>query len=149
MERLCDDTFSLYVRVRDLNRCRLCGADGRHRVATQCAHLISRTYAQCRILGENAWCLCSACHRRYTSRPLEWDALVEAAVGVVEWSRRKSLAQVTTRLDYSSARLPLLYVLREEVRTKTACGLDEQLAKIEARHATFEGRVRDGLVRQA
>ena len=150
LRKLCDDTFALYVRVRDRNRCRLCGADGQRGAATQAAHLISRSYYQCRLLPENCWCLCSSCHRRYSgpAASLQWDELVEKAVGVVEWARRKALAQVPTRIDWSAARLPLLLLLREGVRENTACGLDVQLERIELRHAVYERRIR-GSIQQA
>jgi hypothetical protein len=134
--KLCDDTFALYVRVRDGNRCRLC----RSNFLTQCAHLISRRYESSRIDDTNAWCLCLYCHKRYTEDPLGWDALMETTFGVVEWSKRKHNALVPVRVDYSQAIIPLRLLLLNEVKLRGPCGLEAQLEKLIARHDAREGR---------
>jgi 5-methylcytosine-specific restriction endonuclease McrA len=141
-EELCDDLFSLYVRVRDGNRCRLC----RSTFAPQCAHLISRRYKQCRHLGENAWTLCGTCHPRYTHDPLGWDDLVGVRVGLAEWARRKAAAQITCKPDYSTMAIPLRLLLLREVKTNGDYGLGLQVEKIQARYDALIGGGR-GLVR--
>lgn len=133
-KKLADDTFALYIRVRDGNRCRLC----RSNLFTQCAHLISRRYESCRIDETNAWCLCRTCHKRYTEDPLGWDGLMETTFGVVEWAKRKRDAQVPTRIDYSAARIPLLQMLLREVKARGgAGGLEAQVERIIERHGAF------------
>lgn len=146
---LCDDTFSLYIRLRDRNCCRLCGDDGQRGAATQCAHLISRRYHGRRWSSENAWCLCSRCHDRWTHDPLGWDDLMEASLGVVEWAKQKREAQPISKAtahQLSQMRLPLLLLVREQAR-KGMFGLDAQVEKIEARHARHSEEAMRGIVR--
>jgi hypothetical protein len=130
LEKLCDDTFALIVRIRGANRCKLCRRGG----DTQCAHLISRRYHQCRHNFDNAWCLCRSCHARWTHDPLGWDDLMERTFGAVEWGRRKQLAQVQTRPDYSAMRLPLRLLLLAEANAAGDYGLDAQVEKLLLRH---------------
>lgn len=138
-QKLCDDLFSLYVRIRDGNKCRLCESTFR----VQCMHLISRRYFGCRHLPENGWAGCARCHRRYTSDPLGWDALCEAAVGPVEWAKRKAEAQIPARPDYSLMMHALHRLLAEQIKEAGAFGLEPQ---IEAIYRRMEG-ANDGLIR--
>lgn len=135
LEKLCDDTFALFIRVRGKNRCQLCGANR----GTQCAHLISRRYKQSRHLSANAMCLCMACHKRWTEDPLGWDDLMERMLGPVEWAQRKADARVPTRPDYSLMRIPLRLLLLEEIRQRgTTFGLDAQVEALLLRHEQVE-----------
>lgn len=133
LKKLVDDTFALVVRVRDSNRCRLCNANS----DTQCAHLISRRYEQCRVSLDNAWCLCRRCHARWTHDPLGWDELMERAFGPVEWAKRKSEAQIPVRPDWSALRLVMKWQLVDVLRGG-AHGLDVQAERILARHEEWE-----------
>jgi hypothetical protein len=57
--------------------CLECGT----REGLQCAHLISRRYSATRWDPANAVTLCFRCHKKFTERPLEWDAWCERYVG--------------------------------------------------------------------
>lgn len=142
LEKLCNDTIRLYARVRDENRCRLCGATGN----TQGAHLISCRYKSVAHQPDNLWALCVRCHKRWTEDPLGWDDLMERAFGPVEWSKRKFEAQIPCRPDYSLMRYPLKLLLVTAAAHGTH-GLDAQVDKILARHEEYERRA-DGTVRQ-
>lgn len=133
LEKLCDDTFALVVRLRAGNRCKLCGSD----YMTQCAHLVSRRYKSLRHSFDNAWCLCLSCHKRWTEDPLGWDDLVERAVGIVEWQRRKFEARVPCRPDYSLMRTPLRLLLVGQA-INGAFGLDGQIERILSRHTPYD-----------
>lgn len=142
LEKLCDDTYALIIRLRGGNRCKLCGTNSQ----TQCAHLISRRYHAVRhaLDPANAWCLCARCHARWTNDPLGWDDLMERTFGPVEWARRKAMARVPCRPDYSLMRVPLRLLLVAEMAGGTH-GLDAQVDKILARHEEYERRA-DGLL---
>lgn len=43
----------------------------------ECAHIISRRYANTRTDLDNAICLCSSAHRYFTANPLDFAAFVE------------------------------------------------------------------------
>ena len=82
--------------VRTAGRCERCRS-----VTGQlhCAHIVGRRYAATRTDENNAWCLCSSCHRYLTENPHEhvrfavqtrgedgYDALIQkayASVGLV------------------------------------------------------------------
>lgn len=105
----CDRLFASMVRWRDGDRCRLCRAPYR----PQCAHLISRRYLAVRWDLDNAWCLCAACHKRYTEDPLAWLALMEDTFGREAWRMRVQQARIPTRPDLSMVRLALAEQARE------------------------------------
>lgn len=143
--KLCDELHSLHIRLRDRNRCRLCGSTSN----VQCAHLISRRYKACRWSEENCWALCHGCHMRYTHDPLGWDDLCEKAAGVVEWARRKAAAQVSTKPDYSTLVLALALRLGE---LRKRSGNDYELGKrLDTAMAKVDRQIggAHGLVRQA
>ena len=73
MKRECDRLFAVAVKARDGWACRACGSH----MMPQCAHVVSRRYAATRWSMDNAVCLCSSCHVKYTHRPLEWEAWCE------------------------------------------------------------------------
>jgi 5-methylcytosine-specific restriction endonuclease McrA len=140
---LCDDTYSLIVRLRARGRCRLCGSGG-----VQCAHLISRRYFRFRWSFDslNAWGLCARCHKRWTEDPLGWDALMVDYHGEAAWRQRCVEARVPTRPDLSVLRFALRRLLEEEVRTASGphafdlYGLADRVAAILNRHDKHEGR---------
>lgn len=147
LKELCDDTFSVIIRIRDGDRCRLCNQHFR----VQCAHLVSRRYYGVRWDMRNAWALCWPCHARYTFDGLGWDALVEDAVGVVAWAKLKDearLAGIGDSTDYEALAIALRALLDEQKRESGVPDtLAEVLRKVEERHR--EEGVRHVLVRQA
>jgi hypothetical protein len=140
LKELCDDTFSLIVRIRDGDRCRLCN----QRFRVQCAHLVSRRYYSVRWDLRNAWGLCWPCHARYTFDPLGWDALVEDAVGVVDWAKLKDEARlggIGDSTDYEALAIALRMLLEEQKRESGVPDtLAENLRRLEKRYQ--EGGVR-------
>lgn len=84
--RECDRMFALAVKERDGWSCRACGTQ----MHPQCAHLVSRRYHATRWILDNAVCLCSGCHMKYTHDPLGWEAWIEE-----RWPGR--LAQLKAR----------------------------------------------------
>lgn len=113
LAREADRLFSLWIRARDGQRCRLCGSAER----IQCAHLFSRRYRGARWNEANAWALCSKCHMRYTHRPLEWDDLLRSTLGEgAYWSLRRSAAVIHEQdLQIDIERLRLLLSGRSDV----------------------------------
>lgn len=77
--------------VRARGECRSC-----HRrppsVRVECAHIIPRRHARTRTDLDNAFCLCSACHRRYTENPDEWMHFIDQTIGRAEFERLKAKA---------------------------------------------------------
>ena len=73
MRREADRIFALAVKERDGWSCRACGSHMR----PQTAHLVSRRYHATRWTLDNACCLCSACHVKFTHRPIEWEDWIE------------------------------------------------------------------------
>lgn len=92
-----DTIFSLIIRAPGY--CAECGSHYR----LQCAHGFSRRYRNVRWDERNAWCLCSACHMRFTHRPLEWD----------EWmlDRMGASYEVVRRLALSGEKPDVVVVL--------------------------------------
>jgi hypothetical protein len=135
LKKLSDDCFSLVVRIRDGDRCQLCGGDYR----VQCAHLVSRRYYSVRWSPENAVALCWPCHARYTFDPLGWDAVCEDWKGVVEWAKLKDTARaggLGEKVDYPMLVFALGALLRHTIKDKGSVPtrLREPLAKLETRY---------------
>jgi 5-methylcytosine-specific restriction endonuclease McrA len=90
---------SLIVRSR--GRCENCGDAWRATGSKlECAHIVSRRYSRTRTLVENAFCLCSKCHMRFTEWPLEFAAFVEEKIGAERYAELRTLAQSTAKVDW-------------------------------------------------
>lgn len=70
-KKRCDVLFSRLIRSR--GACANCGTGFK----LQCAHIVSRRYANTRCVPENALCLCAGCHMHFTNWPLEFAAYME------------------------------------------------------------------------
>jgi 5-methylcytosine-specific restriction endonuclease McrA len=81
-----DKWFSLLVR--SVGSCQACGSTER----LQCAHVVSRRYLSVRYDFDNAMCLCSSCHMRFTHRPLEWEEFVIERMGAEPFAALKRRA---------------------------------------------------------
>lgn len=90
LRALCDEIFSVAVRLRGLGRCKACGAAVGS--ALQCAHAASRRYLATRWESANAVGLCAGCHVGFTHNPLGWDVWVHKHMGCPEWSELKRTA---------------------------------------------------------
>lgn len=102
---------SLLVRAR--GRCEMCGytcpcptAPTSHTAACklQCAHIIGRARVRTRTDLANAVALCSGCHRRMTSEPIEWGRWVDAHCGPTHIDLLRARADEGTgqRLDWDA-----------------------------------------------
>lgn len=68
--------------VRSRGRCENCGDDWRSTGSKlECAHIVSRRYSRTRTREDNAFCLCSRCHMRFTEWPLEFAEFVVQQIG--------------------------------------------------------------------
>lgn len=95
-KRKADRLFSLLVRQVGL--CEHCGrSDG---VQLQCAHWISRRYSHTRTDPDNAFCLCSACHRWFTDHPTEWGRWAVKERGEDTYQRLFEASQKRTPFDW-------------------------------------------------
>ncbi len=82
----------------------------------QCAHIVPRTWAWTRTMEANAFCLCAACHHRFTDFPDEWMAFVESTIGLPDYLLLKDRAQqgVGRKFDWD-AEVERLQALVKEV----------------------------------
>ncbi len=94
--------------VRARGACEACGTTQN----LQCAHIISRRYAQTRTRLDNAFALCARDHLRFTEWPLEFAAFVEDKVGLAHYQRLQLLAQETTKVDWHAEVERLTLVLK-------------------------------------
>ena len=87
--------------VRSHGRCQNCGDAWRANGSKlECAHIVSRRYSRTRTDLNNAFCLCSRCHMRFTEWPLEFAAFVTAEIGEDEYARLVGLAQGLGKVDW-------------------------------------------------
>lgn len=61
--RELDRHFSLFIRARDSNKCRICGST----YMPQCGHIFSRVAYATRWDVRNAVCMCAGCNIRHES----------------------------------------------------------------------------------
>ena len=102
--RTADELCGRIVRARGV--CQNCHAT----TDLQWAHGFSRSYRSIRHDLRNGFCLCRACHMRYTHRPLEWDDWLHEAWGDALYVEMRDLALRGQRADLKAtvARLRVL-----------------------------------------
>jgi hypothetical protein len=66
----------------------------------ECAHIVSRRFSNTRTDLDNAFCLCSRCHMRFTEWPLEFAAFVESKIGEHGYRRLCEKAQSLVKVDW-------------------------------------------------
>lgn len=78
--------------------------NGCGREATDCAHIIGRTFTHTRTDIDNAFALCAQCHRLFTNWSDDWMAFVDRTIGRSEYDRLKAKAQagVNVKFDWYS-----------------------------------------------
>ena len=87
--------------VRSRGRCENCGDAWRATGSKlECAHIVSRRYSRTRTRIDNAFCLCSKCHMRFTEWPLEFAAFVVATIGQGAYDALVADAQALTKIDW-------------------------------------------------
>lgn len=72
------------------------------RPATDCAHIVGRTYSHTRTDINNAFALCAQCHRLFTNWQDEWLTFVGRTIGMTEYQRlkEKALDGVDVKFDW-------------------------------------------------
>ena len=89
------------VLVRSRGRCENCGDAWRTTGSKlECAHIVSRRYSRTRVRLDNAFCLCSRCHMRFTEWPLEFAVFVTEKIGAEKYEALVRDAQGTGKVDW-------------------------------------------------
>jgi hypothetical protein len=102
---------SKIVRLR--GSCQSCGATEN----LQCAHIVSRRYANTRTDVDNAFCLCAGCHMRFTEWPLEFAEFVHMKIGETAYDRLREKAHRTTKVRWEDEVKRLKEMLAERLDT--------------------------------
>ena len=89
-----DHLFSLLVRAR--GRCDRCDSDA----WLQTAHWLSRRYSNTRTDFDNAFCLCSSCHRFFTADPTAWTDWAIEQRGRETYLRLREAANQKSYVDW-------------------------------------------------
>lgn len=89
---------SILVRAR--GACEKCGE--RDYSKLQCAHIISRRFANTRVDLANAFCLCAKDHMRFTEWPLEFAEFVVSKIGEDGYHALRVKAEATTKVDWEA-----------------------------------------------
>ena len=90
---------SLIVRARGV--CENCGDAWRATGSKlECAHIVSRRYSRTRTDLDNAFCLCSRCHMRFTEWPLEFADFVVSKIGQDAYDALRAKAQGLGKVDW-------------------------------------------------
>lgn len=111
--------------VRARGFCENCGESDPTKL--QCAHIVSRRYAQTRTMLENAFCLCARCHMHFTEWPLEFSQFVESHIGEQRYDTLKALATRPEKMDWLAEleRLKALKVDGDTVPSARALGAED------------------------
>lgn len=88
-----DHLFSKLIRASGV--CVKCGATS----GLQCAHILSRRYANTRFDPQNAVPLCARCHVFFTHRPLEWEEWVVGRIGGDAYRELRKKALSDAKID--------------------------------------------------
>jgi hypothetical protein len=87
-----EECTRLHSKIVRRDKGPLCQA-GCGRQATDCAHVVGRTFSWTRTDIDNGMALCSSCHRHFTNWPDDWMAFVDSTIGRAEYERLKRKAQ--------------------------------------------------------
>lgn len=95
----CDRLFSQYVR--SLGYCERCGRSG---VRLETSHWISRRFSNTRCDPDNAFCLCSACHRWWHNFPTDSGRWAIEQRGEAVYERLREAANEPAKVDWVAER---------------------------------------------
>jgi hypothetical protein len=72
------------------------------RGATDCAHIVGRSYSHTRTDIDNCFALCAQCHRHFTNWQGDWMSFVDQTIGRPEYDRlvRKARAGIGVKFDW-------------------------------------------------
>lgn len=103
-----DVVFSRIIRSR--GHCEHCGS-GHY---LQCAHWLSRRYANTRTDFDNAFCLCAGCHRYFTADPTAWSLWALSIRGREVYDRLRQAANRQSDIDWPAELARLREVAKRE-----------------------------------
>lgn len=66
----------------------------------ECAHIVSRRFSRTRTRQDNAFCLCSRCHLRFTEWPLEFAEFVLSKIGQERYDALVAEAHSMEKFDW-------------------------------------------------
>ena len=95
--------------TRAYDKCLRC--DNTH--ALQCAHIISRKYAQTRTDLDNAFCLCASCHMYFTDNPVEFGQFTIDQIGETNYTDLLRKRQVIAKVDWDAEVIRLTEIAKE------------------------------------
>ena len=64
------------------------------------AHIVARQYANTRVRLDNAFCLCTKAHMRFTHWPLEFAEFVFDRIGVAKYQELRGFAESGDKIDW-------------------------------------------------
>lgn len=91
----CDRLFS--EKIRSLGWCEWCGTSG---VRLETSHWLSRRYAWTRTYEDNAFCFCSACHRKWHNDPTAATRFAINQRGEATYQRIRERANRRDKFDW-------------------------------------------------
>lgn len=97
----CETVAGWICKHRVGYKCEKCGSP----VEIQWAHIISRTYKRIKFDLDNCICLCKACHRYFTDRPVEWEIWITGKIGYKKYRELQLRAidyKNKKRIDYEA-----------------------------------------------
>lgn len=87
--------------VRARGRCENCDREWMSTGSKlECAHIVSRRFSRTRTNLDNAFCLCSRCHMRFTEWPLEFAEFVIRKIGQHQYDRLVEDAHGCGKVDW-------------------------------------------------
>jgi len=81
--------------------------------ALQCAHIISRKYAQTRTDLDNSFCLCASCHMYFTDNPVEFGQFTIEQIGEANYTELLRKRQLIQKIDWAVEADRLTTIARE------------------------------------
>lgn len=104
----CDRLFSHLIR--SVGYCERCG---RTDVKLETSHWISRRFSNTRCDPDNAFCLCSACHRWWHNFPTDASDWAISQRGRATYDRLREAANETSKVDWFEQHDVLQQMVRE------------------------------------
>lgn len=91
-----DRLFSQLVRSR--GACEHCDKTEN----LQCAHVLSRRFANTRTDLDNAYCLCAGCHMMFTNQPVDFGIFVLNKMGADAYDALELRAHADRKVDWEA-----------------------------------------------
>ena len=97
-----EEATRLHSRIVRATKGPMCQVPGCTRIATDAAHIITRSYSHTRTDIDNAYALCAEDHRLFTNNHGLWMDFVCSTIGRAEYDRlwEKAQAGVSQKFDW-------------------------------------------------